>query len=227
MNFYIFLINFIAILFGYLIGSINFAIIFSKKSKKEDIREKGSRNAGATNALRVYGKKAGLLIFLLDVIKSVVAVLVFWIILSQTRDVQSTGNEFQKSLAFIIPQIAGFGVIIGHIWPVFFKFKGGKGAASLAGLFITVNLVLFLIGIVIFLTIYKLWKNVGFSSIVSPLIMIGLTFIPWMTQSTLGNLNQTFDPSLFWISGLVLLISHIFVIGAHHPNIKNMIKNGL
>lgn len=91
---------------------------------KEDIRTKGSGNAGATNITRNYGKKVGLIVFVLDILKPVVSVFIPWVIMKNTN----AALFADMSLQFI-----GLFALIGHIYPIFFKFKGGKGAATFVG----------------------------------------------------------------------------------------------
>lgn len=107
--------------FSYLLGSINTAIIISKKLSGSDIRTKGSGNAGATNVLRIMGKKAGTAVFFIDFSKGLIAVAaarLFVLFLSA---------PYETIIA------AGFFVQLGHILPIFFRFKGGKGVATAAG----------------------------------------------------------------------------------------------
>lgn len=89
---------------------------------KEDIRTKGSGNAGATNITRNYGKKVGLIVFVLDILKPVISVFIPWVIM------ENVALFAKMSLQFI-----GLFALIGHIYPIFFKFKGGKGAATFVG----------------------------------------------------------------------------------------------
>ncbi|UWD34581.1 glycerol-3-phosphate 1-O-acyltransferase PlsY [Mesomycoplasma molare] len=217
--FYIILTNFIAIFIGYLVGSINLSILFSKRRKNEDIRDKGSKNAGSTNALRVYGVKFALPIFLFDIFKALFVVILAWIVHIQTQS-----NIYDKSLKYLVPQIAGLGVVIGHIWPIFFKFKGGKGAASLLGLFCGFNFIVVIIGVILFLSIVYFTKFVSLGSIVVPLILIAIGFIPWMTLSFIGIFNWKIYQSFYWINPLIILISHLFVIYSHKQNIIRLVK---
>mgnify|MGYP003310657922 CR=1 FL=1 len=106
---------------GYLIGSVNFAILFSKIIYGNDIRNSGSGNPGATNAVRIYGKKFGLAVFLCDFSKGLTAVAAAKII------ILLTDAPYQAMLA------AGFFAQLGHILPVFHRFKGGKGVATAVG----------------------------------------------------------------------------------------------
>lgn len=133
----------ISLALGYLLGCFQTSYILAKFFKHIDIREHGSGNAGSTNALRVMGPKFGLMTFFGDLLKSVMAVLVAWLV-------------FDSQMAGLY---AGLGVVIGHNWPVFLKFKGGKGIASTLGLILAydwkIGLVIWAVTtIVIFTTKY-------------------------------------------------------------------------
>ena len=114
---------------SYLIGSINFSIIISKKVAGFDVREKGSGNAGTTNMLRTVGKKAALITLVCDILKGVISILLALLI----------GKIAKEANNSILVQIAGILVIIGHTFPIFFKFKGGKGVATAVGVLLTTN----------------------------------------------------------------------------------------
>ena len=115
---------------AYLLGSISFSVIFSKKLAGFDVREKGSGNAGTTNVLRTVGKKAAALTLLCDCLKGVFAVLVAFIAGKIVKDTDSR----------LLVQLAGIFVVLGHTFPVFFKFKGGKGVATALGVLLIPNL---------------------------------------------------------------------------------------
>ena len=114
---------------AYLIGSINFSIILSKRMAGFDIREKGSGNAGTTNMLRAVGKKAAVITLICDILKGVVSIL---IAVLAGKIVKNLDNA-------LLVQLAGIFVIIGHTFPVFFKFKGGKGIATALGVLLMIN----------------------------------------------------------------------------------------
>lgn len=111
----------ICIVIGYFIGCIQSAYLVGKLMGHIDIRQYGSGNAGSTNVLRVMGKKAALFTFISDVLKPLVAILICRII-------------FKDEPRISVVLYSGLGVILGHIWPVFLKFKGGKGVASAVSL---------------------------------------------------------------------------------------------
>jgi glycerol-3-phosphate acyltransferase PlsY len=106
------------ILISYLLGSVSFSILLARWLKKIDIRQHGSGNAGATNTLRVLGKGPALAVFLLDIAKGVIAVLIGWQV--------GSGEDW-------VPVACGLAAIIGHNWPLYFNFKGGKGIATAIG----------------------------------------------------------------------------------------------
>ena len=112
---------FISAVVGYLLGSLSFAVIVSKTKFKKDIRNYGSNNAGMTNTARTFGKKAAAVVFLGDFIKPMIAALIALFLIS--------GEENPVGCAYV----AGASAVIGHIFPVFFGFKGGKGVASMFG----------------------------------------------------------------------------------------------
>ena len=114
---------------AYMIGSINFSVIISKKVAGFDVREKGSGNAGTTNVLRTVGKKVAALTLICDTLKGTAAVLIAMLI----------GNIFEIPNKAILIQIAAIFVLIGHTFPVYFGFKGGKGVATSLGIVLLVN----------------------------------------------------------------------------------------
>lgn len=110
------------IIASYLLGSVSFSILLARWLKKIDIRQHGSGNAGATNTLRVLGKGPALAVFALDIVKGVIAVLIGW---------QVDGGDNWVTVA------CGLAAIIGHNWPIYFNFKGGKGIATTIGVVAT------------------------------------------------------------------------------------------
>lgn len=140
---------------AYLIGSISFSIIISKKMAGFDVREKGSGNAGATNMLRSVGKKAAALTLLGDALKGVVAIL-FAVI------VGAIAKNTDKAL---LVQISGIAVVVGHTFPIFFGFKGGKGVATSLGVLLMTNWKIGLICLVFALILMVLTKMVSMGSV--------------------------------------------------------------
>ncbi len=137
----------------YLFGSLNFAIILSRRFYGEDIRTKGSGNAGMTNMLRTYGKGAAVLTLLGDMLKAVFASLVGFLLLGVTG-----------------AYLAGLFCILGHMFPVFYRFKGGKGVVTTAVMILMLNPIIFLILFVIFAIIVIGTRYISLGSIMCALL---------------------------------------------------------
>ena len=150
---------------AYVIGSINFAVIFSRKFAGFDVREKGSKNAGTTNVLRTVGKKVAALTLLCDILKGVAAILV-----ALLAQVMWDGFDIT-----VLKYIAGFMVILGHTFPIFFEFRGGKGVATAIGVLLMLNWKIGLICLVFGILIIALSKMVSLGSILAAVLFPVLT----------------------------------------------------
>ena len=186
---------------AYLIGSINFSVILSKKMAGFDVREKGSGNAGTTNMLRSVGKKAAAITLICDILKGVVAILIAILI----------GNIVQANQALLV-QIAGVAVIIGHTFPIFFKFKGGKGVATSLGVLIMSNWQIGLICLVFAIILIILTRMVSVGSIAAAILYPVLTlFIP----------ENYIVPGYYLIYSIILAVIVIF---NHRENVKRLLN---
>lgn len=145
------------IIIAYLIGSINSSILISKAVSGKDIRESGSGNAGATNMLRTMGKKYAVITLILDILKGVVAVLV--------AKLSVIGGGYDWSI-----YAAGLAVIVGHCFPVFFGFKGGKGVATGFGVLLMWNWQTGLIVLVVALIIMAITRYVSLGSVIAAVL---------------------------------------------------------
>lgn len=150
---------------AYIIGSINFSVIISKKIAGFDVRDKGSGNAGTTNMLRTVGKKAAAITLLCDILKGVVAVLIAVIAGKITKNIDEA----------LLVQIAGILVILGHTFPIFFEFRGGKGIATAIGVILLINWQIGLICLVFGLVLIALSKMVSVGSIGAAILYPVLT----------------------------------------------------
>ncbi len=150
---------------AYAIGSVSFSVIFSKKIAGFDVREKGSGNAGSTNVLRTVGKKAAALTLVCDILKGIVAILIAVII-------GNIVNDIDKAL---LVQIASIAVVIGHTFPIFFGFKGGKGVATSLGVLLLINWQIGLICLVFALVIMALTRMVSAGSVLAAVLFPVLT----------------------------------------------------
>lgn len=187
---------------AYLIGSINFSIILSKRMAGFDIREKGSGNAGTTNMLRAVGKKAAAITLICDILKGVISILI----------AIAFGKIFKDANGALLVQIAGVAVILGHTFPIFFKFKGGKGVATSLGVLIMSNWQIGLICLVFALILIILTQMVSVGSIAAAVLYPVLTlFIP----------QNYIVPGSYLIYSIVLAIIIIF---NHRENVKRLLN---
>lgn len=186
---------------AYLLGSISFSVIISKKMAGFDVREKGSGNAGSTNVLRTVGKKAAALTLLCDCLKGVIAVLIAYL-----------AGKIMKDLdASLLVQLAGIFVVIGHTFPVFFKFKGGKGVATSLGVLLIVNWQIGLICLVFALILMALTRFVSLGSVSAAILFPVLTIFIHTNYLVPGN---------YIIFGAILAILVIF---NHRANVKRLL----
>ncbi len=145
-------------LIAYLLGSINFAIIITKLFSKKDIRDYGSKNAGMTNVLRNFGKLPAILTLLGDFLKGVLAIFIGNLIF----------KYFGQNYSILYHQyIVAFFAIIGHIFPLYYMFKGGKGIAISAGIILMLDPIIFIIVVSIFIITFLIFKMVSIASIIS------------------------------------------------------------
>lgn len=195
---------------SYLLGSLNFSIILSEVVKKKDIRKSGSGNAGATNMMRTYGVKAAVGTMLGDIFKVAIGILVAFAILGVPMKYIFTNPadaaEIQRVMLY--KEFAGLFCVLGHIFPLYFKFKGGKGVAACTGMVIIVDWRIALILFVIFVSVILISKWISFGSIVIAILYPVLIFVFYKN----------------WILSLVALLFTAIVIIAHRENIKRLIK---
>ncbi len=193
---------------AYCIGSINFSVIISKKVAGFDIREKGSGNAGSTNMLRSVGKKAAAITLLCDILKGVVSIVISIII-------GNLINEINKELLL---QIAGIAVVIGHTFPIFFGFKGGKGVATSLGILLMSNWKIGLICLVFALVLMALTRMVSLGSCGAAVLFPVLTLFINDSYTVLTNGKKG---STYLIYSVILAI---IVLYNHRSNIKRLLN---
>ena len=198
----------LAIIFAYLIGSVNFSVIISKKFAGFDLREKGSGNAGTTNTLRTVGKKAALATLLLDILKGVVAIGIAIFLGKYMKDVYSPE---------VLVQLAGIFVILGHTFPIFFGFRGGKGIATSLGVLLVINWQIGLICLTFAVALMILTRMVSVGSIAAAILFPILTF--YIGQDHFIVQGKTLNYVIFSIALALLVMFN------HRANIKR-IMNG-
>ena len=187
---------------AYLLGSISFSVIFSKKIGGFDVREKGSGNAGSTNVLRTVGKKAAALTLLCDCLKGILAVLLGCIAGKIMKDLDSA----------LLVQLAGIFVVVGHTFPIFFGFKGGKGVATSLGVLLIINWQIALICLVFALLLMVLTRFVSLGSCAAAVLYPVLTIFIHTNYLVQGN---------YIIFGIILAV---FVLYNHRANIQRLLE---
>ena len=193
---------------AYLIGSINFSVIISKKVAGFDVREKGSGNAGTTNMLRAVGKKAAAVTLICDVLKGVVSIGIAIILGNIVKDINRE----------LLIQVAGIAVVLGHTFPVFFGFKGGKGVATSLGILLLSNWQIGLICLVFGIVLIILTRMVSLGSCAAAVLFPVLTLFinEHYTVLTDGKSGST-----YFIYSVILAI---IVLYNHRSNIKRILS---
>lgn len=188
---------------SYLLGSIPNALIISKSCKGIDIREHGSKNMGATNVLRVLGFKYAIVVFLLDALKAGIIITLFKV------------GIFSLDKYCHIPLLTyGLFAVIGHLFPIFAKFKGGKGVACSAGIICCYAPLVAIPTLTAFLIVVLITKYVSLGSIIAVLTSVVFSIIIPLLR------NEPID----WILVAVCFIVFVIFIITHRQNIKRLIK---
>lgn len=197
----------IAALVAYLFGSLNASIIISNM-KGSDIRKHGSGNAGATNMLRTYGKKLAVLALLFDALKGVVAVLVAnWFLAHAGLDANNDLYHYTRCAA-------GLFVVLGHNFPLYFKFKGGKGIATSAAVIFMLD---WRVGLIVFVS------AIG-TMIITRYVSLGSCVGAVAFPTGVALFTFLIDKDYNWILFVTSLIMCFLAIGRHHTNIKRLIN---
>lgn len=195
----------LCVVIGYLFGLIQTGYIYGKINKI-DIRKHGSGNAGTTNALRTLGWKAGVITFIGDCLKCVLAVMLVRLLFSQNSHVE------------LYAMYTGLGAVLGHNFPFYLNFKGGKGIASTAGLILAVNPVMFLIIAVVFISIVLITQYVSLGSIVIMVLFVIMIVISgqsgWLILPT-GDLYEYYA---------IAIVLAVLAIWRHRANIKRLLS---
>lgn len=190
-------------LLAYLIGSIPSAVWFGKAVHNIDVREHGSGNPGATNTFRVLGKRAGTIVLLFDIAKGLLATSLAVILLKY--------GVISEDKLVLAKLILGMIAVFGHLFPVFLRFKGGKGVATLFGMMIGIQLPVALISLAIFLLTLITSKYVSLGSIVAALSFpLMLVFVPRF---------NTGEPILVMFGFFLAIV----VIWSHNKNVKRIL----
>lgn len=193
---------------SYIIGSFSSAVVLSEAISGKDIRQEGSGNAGATNMLRVHGKLAGVVTLIIDALKGVVAVLVA-LLLNKWLYSVDPGSIFNNNLQYV----AGVFVVIGHDFPVFFGFKGGKGVATSLGVILMFR---WEIGLIVFLAAILIMATTRYVSLgsISAAVIYAILVLGFMIG------EKSFNP--IFLTAVIILA--LMLIIKHHANIGRLMK---
>ena len=204
---------FASLIYGYLLGSISPGIIIGKVFFKKDPRDYGSGNSGGTNSGRVFGKKIGMLVIVLDALKGLIALWTIYLICKYA--LKNLGLFMDPSY---YAYIAGFAATLGHSFPIFSNFKGGKAVACSIGLLVATNWGMAIASLIFFFLILKWKKYVSLGSILASIFNAILSFIPiFAYTSTFGiKFDIFFTLFSFALATLVTI--------KHKENIKRIIK---
>ncbi len=198
---------FIAVV-SYLLGSFNFGVILSKSMKKEDVRDSGSGNAGTTNMMRTYGKMWGILTIAGDILKVVLAIWIAFKIIP-VEEFSVTLDNVSDYPQVVLKSFAGLFAVFGHIFPCYFRFKGGKGVATSGGMVIVIDWRIALILLVIFAVTILITKYVSLGSILMAIfypVFIGI-----------------FYKDIVLVS--IALVFTVIVVVAHRENVKRLVNH--
>ena len=184
---------------AYLLGSIPFGYILVRIFRKEDIRATGSGNIGATNVARSGGKGLGILTLLLDLLKAFAAVKI-------AQHFAPGTPGFPSDLAVL----AGVAAVLGHVFPIWLRFKDGKGVASALGVFIAIAPLAALCALVVFIGVFAITRYVSLASILAA-VMMPVFCLLWMP-----------DRSPIFVGGVIFL--SLLVVAKHHANIARLMQ---
>jgi glycerol-3-phosphate acyltransferase PlsY len=189
----------ITLAIAYLLGSIPFGYLLVRLFRREDIRSVGSGNIGATNVARAGGKGLGIVTLSLDLLKGLAAVLI-----AKHLAPGTPGNPSDLAVA------AGIAAILGHVFPVWLGFKGGKGVASALGVFLALAWPAAISALVVFILVFALTRYVSLASILAA-VMIPPFALLWMP-----------DRSPVFVGGVIFLA--LLVVSKHHSNITRLMQ---
>ncbi|MGG0668152.1 glycerol-3-phosphate 1-O-acyltransferase PlsY [Lederbergia citrisecunda] len=192
---------FVALVFGYLLGSLNTAVIVGKIYGM-DIRNHGSKSAGLTNTLRTLGKAAAVFVLLGDILKGIISCLIGLLL-----GVYFYSGGAMDSVSLLV---AGAGAVIGHNWPIYFRFKGGKGALTAVAVLFMIDWVMGLLCLGFFVIIIALTRYVSLGTILATMLIAAISFIP------------VFGHTLY-VTIFVCLLA-LMVIVRHRENIQRLLS---
>lgn len=234
------IVAFCCLILGYIFGSFSPAIAIGKIFYHQDPRNFGSKNAGGTNAGRLWGKKVGFLVIIIDMIKTIAPIWICWAILTfvpfgdkplmADTVTRLAGADSDYLIRWSVYWLAPFGTVLGHCFPIFLNFKGGKGVSNFMGTAVgTTWLCGFIPGLLYFL-ILKLKKYVSLASIITPFV-IAVFFWTWSILGLTGVTTEiswiaAYGPTLMidWVASIIVTAMALLVLVRHKGNIERLIQ---
>lgn len=193
-----------AVIIAYLLGSINFAVIFANIFLKKDVRELGSGNAGTTNVMRTAGFLPGALTFICDALKGFAACFIGKMLFI---------HAFPDTIPWVyVAYMCGVACMLGHVFPIFFRFKGGKGVATSVGIFAVCCPIAIVIGLTVFALMTLITRIVSLSSLVATVTVISLSLVFYDSEANII------------IPALLSITMGVTVFLKHKDNIKRLVK---
>ena len=202
----------LCIVIPYLLGSINFGLLISNKQFHDDIRTHGSGNAGATNMLRTFGWKAAVLTMAGDMLKAVLAVGLGYLIVGVNAQITAENGMTYRMVDQFGAAIAGLFVMLGHMFPIFFKFKGGKGVATSGMVIFMISPITGVICLAVFLIVVIGTRYVSLGSV------MGLVFYPIV----LNAFSHVSDPPRNATACMISVLMACLVVFMHRENLKRL-----
>lgn len=227
-------VGFCSLFLGYIFGSIPTGVIIGKVFYHRDPRLEGSKNSGGTNVGRLFGKKVGLLVIFLDMLKCVIPTLTAWALIKFVGPINEVSTAIWSELAILYIYLAPMGVALGHCWPLFAGFLGGKAVSNFAGFGLLTSWGIIIGGIAVFFGTLKAKK---FVSLASMLLSIFATVFTWtfaILKLTIPAINWDivmwdFGTGDFlpggWQYAATITVMAILLIYRHKSNIKRLINH--
>ncbi len=205
----------LCIIVPYLLGSLNFGVMISRKRYRDDVRTHGSGNAGATNMLRTFGWKAAVLTMAGDMLKAVIAVGLGYLIVGINGEFPMEGSDqTYRMVDQFGAAIAGLFVMLGHMFPIFFKFKGGKGVATSGMVIIMLSPITALVCLIVFLIVVIGTRYVSLGSV------MGLSLYPII----LNAWSHAYDPPRNPTACMISVVMAVLVVFMHRENLKRLVN---
>lgn len=214
----------LSMIVAYLLGSINFAVIITKiVAKNQDIRNMGSGNAGFTNVLRSVGKIPAIFTITFDLLKGIIAVFIAGLVFTTVQ--HNSSVPLGEYVAYG-KYLAGLCCILGHMYPIYFNFKGGKGVVTAAALMLVEDWRVFLLVIGTFLILFLITKIISVASIICGILYGGYTFAICYLCDYLPSLNTVMPHTITYVITTSLCAAGIglLIVIKHKENIKRILK---